>query len=353
MPQLPLQPPGQPPGQSPLRLSRLALDLPLESGASLPAELVYGTAGTLAPARDNVVLVPSYYTGTSDSYLPWIGPGRVLDTDRWFVVVVDMLGNGISTSPSNAPHEYAGPRFPRVTVRDQVRAQRALLDSLGIDRLRLVTGWSMGAMQAYEWAVSHPDAVDALLPICGAARCSPHNRVFLEGARAALVADPAFLDGSYVAPPVVGLRAFGTVYAGWAYSREFFLDAGEGSDRGFRALGYTSVDDVLRDWALDHAARDANDLLAMMDTWLSGDVGRERPGGYDAALGSITARTIVMPSTTDMYFTVADSAVEASLVPGAELRPLDSELGHVAGRPGVRETETAAIAAAVRELMEG
>ena len=320
-------------------LERFALDsLPLESGASLPAELAYATHGALSAARDNVVLVPSYYTGTHDSYLPWIGPGGVLDTDRWFVIVVNMLGNGVSTSPSTTGD------FPLVTMRDQVTAQGLLLDHLGIDRLRLVTGWSMGAMQAYEWAVGQPDRVDALLPICGAARCSPHNHVFLEGVRAALLADPAFAGGAYDAPPVAGLRAFGRVYAGWAYSREFFADG------TYRQLGYDSVEAVLEDWALDHAARDANDLLAMMDTWQSGDVGRGR-GGYENALASITARTIVMPSTTDLYFTVADSAVEASLVPGAELRPLSSDLGHVAGRPGVRAAETAAIAAAVRDLL--
>lgn len=324
-------------------LGRLAL----ESGAGLPARLTYATHGTLDPDGGNAVVVPSYYTGTHDSYLPWIGPGGVLDTDRLYVVVVDMLGNGVSTSPSNAPAEAAGPRFPLVTVRDQVRAQRRLLDHLGVARLRLVVGWSMGAMQAYEWAVAHPDDVDALLPICGAARCSPHNSVFLEGVRAALTADPAFRGGRYTEPPIAGLEAFGRVYAGWAYSRDFFHRA------TYRQLGYPSVPALLEGWAADHAAMDANDLLAMMDTWLSGDVGRDRPGGYEGALRSVRARTIVMPSTTDAYFTPADSEIEAALVPGAELRPLHSDLGHIAGRPGVRPAETAIIAEAVRDLLAG
>jgi len=319
----------------------------LESGASLPARLVHATHGTLAPGGGNAVLVPSYYTGTHESYLPWIGPGRVLDTDRLFVVVVDMLGNGVSTSPSNAPEDVAGPRFPVVTVRDQVRAQRLLLDSLGVRRLKLVMGWSMGAMQAYEWAVSYPDHVEALLAVCGAARCSPHNSVFLEGVRAALAADPAFEGGHYTRPPVAGLEAFGRVYAGWAYSRDFFHSGTH------RELGYPSVQAVLDGWAADHAALDANDLLAMIDTWQSGDVGRGRPGGYEAALRSIRARTIVMPSTTDAYFTPADSEIEASLVPGAELRLLRSDLGHIAGRPGVRDAETGVIARAARDLLAG
>jgi homoserine O-acetyltransferase/O-succinyltransferase len=325
-----------------LDLGRLAL----ESGASLPARLGYATHGTLARDGGNAVLVPSYYTGTSDSYLPWIGPGGVLDTDRLFVVVVDMLGNGVSTSPSNAPEEVAGPRFPVVTVRDQVTAQRLLLDYLGVRRLRLVTGWSMGAMQAYEWAVTYPDDVAAVLPICGAARCSPHNAVFLEGLRAALTADPTFRGGRYTEPPVAGLAAFGRVYAGWAYSRDFFHSG------TYRELGYPTVQAVLDGWAADHTALDANDLLAMIATWSSGDVGRGRPGGYDGALRSIRARAIVMPSTTDAYFTAADSAAEAALVRSAELRPLRSELGHIAGRPGIRAAETAAIGRAVRDLLD-
>jgi homoserine O-acetyltransferase len=324
-------------------LGRLAL----ESGASLPARLGYATHGTLDRDGGNAVLVPSYYTGTHDSYRPWIGPGGVLDTDRLFVVAVDMLGNGVSTSPSNAPAGAAGPDFPVVTVRDQVRAQRRLLDHLGVGRLRLVMGWSMGAMQAYEWAVSYPDDVDTLLPVCGAARCSPHNAVFLDGVRAALTADPAFQGGRYTVPPAAGLEAFGRVYAGWAYSRDFFHLG------SYRDLGYPSVPAVLEGWAADHAARDANDLLAMIATWQSGDVGRDRPGGYEGALRSIRARAVVMPSTTDAYFTAADSAVEAALMPSAELRPLVSELGHIAGRPGVRAAETHTIARAVRDLLDG
>jgi homoserine O-acetyltransferase/O-succinyltransferase len=322
-----------------LDLGRLAL----ESGASLPARLAYTTHGTLAADAGNAVLVPTYYTGTHASYRPWIGPGAVLDTDRWFVVVVDMLGNGVSTSPSTAPAGVAGPRFPTVTVRDQVRAQRPLLDHLGIERWRLVMGWSMGAMQAYEWAATYPEAVGGLLAICGAARCSPHNHVFLEGARAALEADPELRRGA--GTPAAGLAAFGRVYAGWAYSREFFQQG------TYRELGYPSVQAVLEGWAADHVAMDPHDLLAMMDTWQSGDVGRDRPGGFEAALGGISARTIVMPSTTDLYFTVADATVEAALIPGAELRPLPSELGHVAGRPGIRAGETAIVARAAHDLL--
>jgi homoserine O-acetyltransferase len=226
-----------------------------------------------------------------------------------------------------------------------VIAQRRLLAHLGVTRIRLIAGWSMGALQAYEWAVRFPDMVDAILPIAGAARCSPHNVVFLEGVKAALLADPTFDDGRYTSPPLQGLRAFGTVYAGWAYSQEFFR---EGT---YRELGYASVNAVVEGWAAGHELEDANDLLAMLGTWQRADVGKHHPGGFEGAMRSITARAIVMPGSTDLYFPQADSEREVELLQHGELRPLVSDLGHVAGRPGVRAAETAQIRAAVQELL--
>ncbi|HLS75438.1 MAG TPA: alpha/beta fold hydrolase [Nocardia sp.] len=310
-----------------------------ESGVDLPgARLSYRTHGALAPDGRNCVLLPSYYTGTHRSYEPWIGPGRMFDPAEWFVVTVDMFGNGLSTSPSNWTRAE---RFPLITVADNVRAQHALLESLGVRSIALAVGWSMGALQCYEWAVRHPEMVRALLPVCGAARCSDFNRVFLAGVAAALAADPAYPGGT----PVAGLRAFGTVYAGWAYSRDFF------DTRTYLELGYSSVEDLIEGWARDHEGMDARDLMAMLDTWRTADIGHGRPGGFEAALGSITAHTIVMPGTTDAYFTLADSAREAELVPGARLRPIESDLGHIAGRPGIRKAETDMIAAAAAELL--
>lgn len=319
----------------------------LVSGSDLPqAELAYRTWGTLNDDGDNCVLLPSYYTGTHQSYEPWIGPGRMLDPSRWFIVAVNLFGNGVSTSPSNAHPSVRAAEFPRVDIADNVIAQHALLTALGVRRIRLVLGWSMGALQAYEWAVRYPELVDAILPVAGAARCSPHNFVFLEGVKAALQADPAYDGGRYSLPPAVGLRAFGTVYAGWAYSQQFFRDG------TYRELGYRSVEALLAGWADDHEQYDANDLLAVLGTWQRADVGGHGRGGLEAALGGVAARCIVMPGSTDLYFPAADGAREAELVPAAQLRILESELGHVAGRPGIRSAETEQIHTAVRELLE-
>jgi homoserine O-acetyltransferase/O-succinyltransferase len=319
----------------------------LVSGSNLPsARLAYRSYGRLNEAGDNCILLPSYYTGTHASYEPWIGRGRLLDPSRWFVVAVNMFGNGLSTSPSYGDPAIQGAAFPDVGVADNVIAQHRLLSSLGVQKIRMVAGWSMGALQAYEWAVRYPEMVESILPIAGAAKCSPHNFVFLEGVKAALAADPVYDGGRYRSQPRQGLRAFGTVYAGWAYSQAFFRNG------SYRELGYESLDHLLAGWASDHEEMDANNLISVLGTWQRADVGTAARGGLKGALRQVEARCIVMPSTTDLYFPATDSSAEVDLLPNAELRPLVSELGHVAGRPGIRAAETAQIGEAMRLLLE-
>eukprot|EP00850_Spirogloea_muscicola_P015179 SM000114S24142 [mRNA] locus=s114:180400:186654:+ [translate_table: standard] len=271
------------------------------------------------------------------------GPGKALDPARWFIIVPNMLGNGLSSSPSNMPPPDDGPNFPpsapsrsltaaaarvpeQISVRDNVAAQHCLVTArFGIARLALVTGWSMAAAQAFQWAVSFPDMVPSVLPFCGSARTSPHNKVFLEGLRAALTADAAFAGGRYSAPPSAGLRAFARVYAGWGFSQKWYwLEK-------WRELGFGSLEDFLVGrWEEGFAREDANDLLAMLTTWQATDVGRTPgfDGDHRAALASIKARVIVMPAERDLYFPAEDSAYEAALIPHAELRVI----------PGVEDT---------------
>lgn len=166
--------------------------------------------------------------------------------------------------------------------------------------------------------------------MCATARCWPHNRVFLDGVRSALMADPVYNGGDYQRAPEAGLKAFARVYAGWAYSQAFFR-------RGlYRNLGFADIDALLRFWEQDHLAQDANDLLAVMHAWESADPGDNDlyRGDYRAALAAITAHTVVMPCRTDLYFTVDDARHEASLIAGARLQVLDSDYGHAAGAPG-------------------
>ena len=307
-------------------------DLALQSGERLPdAKLAYKTYGMLSPAKDNVVLLPTFYTGTHERNEGFFGRGRALDPARHFIVSVNLFGNGISSSPSNTPAPCDGPRFPNVTLFDNVACQRRLLEEVfGVERVRLVAGWSMAGCQSYQWAAQYPDRVDAILPFCTSARTSPHNFVFLEGVKAALQADGAWNGGDYDAPPVRGLKAFGRVYAGWAYSQTFYREG------LYRKLGFEAFEDLLRAWEADHLNWDANDLLAKLWTWQHADISANDlyHGDFNKALGAIRARAIVIPCTQDLYFPPEDNAFEVSRMPNAELRPFDSPWGHCAASPG-------------------
>ena len=188
------------------------------------AQLAYKTLGTLNSARDNAVLVPTWYTGThNDIETFMVGEGRALDPRKYFIVMTNLLGNGISSSPSNTPSPSERGRFPKVTIHDNVRLQQLLLtQKLGIARIRLVTGWSMGACQTFEWAAQFPEMVRAACPIAGSARTASYNKVFLLALQRALELDPVFADGFYDRPPVNGLKAFAAIYAGWGTSEPFY-----------------------------------------------------------------------------------------------------------------------------------
>src|SRR5690348_4388571 len=195
-----------------------------ESGVTLPkAVIVYGTYGHLNADRSNAVLLPSHYMANHHGYEWLIGPGLALDTAKLFLVATELFGNGHSSSPSNTPEPYHGPRFPVTTIRDNVEAvHRLLTDDLKITHLRAIIGFSMGAQQAFQWAVSYPSFADKIVATAGTAKTYPHGVVRLEGQIAALTADAAFQGGDYTSPPTKGLEAFGMVWAGWLFSQEWW-----------------------------------------------------------------------------------------------------------------------------------
>src|ERR1700733_8950187 len=154
-----------------------------ESGVTLPqAKIVYGTYGHLNAAKDNVVLLPSHYMANFHGYEWLIGPGRALDTSQLFLVATDLFGNGRSSSPTNTPEPFHGPRFPVMTIRDNVEAVHKLLtEELKVTHLKAVIGFSMGAQQAFQWAVSYPDFMDRVVATSGTAKTYGHGFVRLEG----------------------------------------------------------------------------------------------------------------------------------------------------------------------------
>ncbi|AFY62411.1 alpha/beta fold hydrolase [Synechococcus sp. PCC 6312] len=323
----------------------------LQCGAVLSeANIVYQTYGELNADRSNVILYPTSY-GAHHSDIDWlIGPDRILDPSRWFIVIPNMFGNGLSSSPSNCPEcQLAESNFWFTHV-DNVQAQEQLLRIVfGIEKLALIYGWSMGAQQAYHWGVLFPDRVERIAALCGTAKTTDHNRIFLKSLRAALTADPAWDGRRFQRIPDRGYRAYAQIYASWAASQAFYRQG------LYYQLGYESLEDYLeRAWEASYRKRDPHNLITMLDTWLRCDVS-DNPifkGDYEQALKSISATTLVMPATTDLYFTPEDCAAEANLIPNAEYLPIPSIWGHRAGNPYQNPEDAIFIRQAIIELLE-
>ena len=314
-------------------------DVVLQSDITLRgAMLGYKTHGKLNSDKSNTILYPTRFCGRHEDNEFLIGKGMALDPEKYFIVVPNLFGNGVSSSPSNTPPPFDRARFPNVTIYDNVAMQRRLLvEKFGIERLTMAVGWSMGAQQAYHWAAMFPDEVERLAPVCGSARTSHHNHVFLEGMKAALTAASAWQNGWYDKPPKTGLRAMGRGWAGWALSQAFYRQ------ELYRQLGFASVEEFLvRFWEDLLLKRDANNMLALIWSWQKSDISANPlyEGNFESALGAIKAKTVVMPGQTDLYFPPEDSAYEVEHVPNAELKTIPSIWGHYAGGPANPEDVT-------------
>ncbi|HET7399053.1 MAG TPA: homoserine O-acetyltransferase [Intrasporangium sp.] len=343
--------PGDPPGcRSFLEIG----DLTLERGSVLPDVVVaYETWGTLNAARDNVVLVEHALTGDSHVVGPageghpspgwWeglIGPGRPLDTSAWFVVATNVLGGcqGTTGPASAAPDGRPwGGRFPLITVRDQVRAEAAVLDRLGIERLAAVIGGSMGGMRALEWAVGFPERVQRCVVLASTAYATADQIAWCQPQLLAIRQDPDFCDGDYYdagRSPDAGLGLARRI-AHITYRTERELDdrfgrspqAGEDPLAG-PGRGRFAVESYLDHHAGKLARRfDANSYLVLTEAMNSHDVGRGR-GGLAAALATVTADCTVVSVDTDRLYPPRLSDELAALLPRAARVEISSPHGH-------------------------
>ncbi len=303
-----------------------------ESGVVLPeAHITYGTYGKLNAAGDNAVLLPSHYMAKFRGYEWLIGPGKALDPTKLFLVSTEMFGNGRSSSPSNTSEPLHGPRFPRTTIRDNIEAvHRLLTDELHVNHLKAVIGFSMGAQQAFQWAVSYPDFMDRIVATSGTAKTYGHGIVRLEGQIAALTADENFKNGEYTAPPEKGLQAFAMVWTGWLFSQEWWRRE-LWKNPATPDLTFEQVVERYRTKFIPGA--DANDLILQMHAWQKHNVGGTAgfKGDVEAALRSIKVPVLYMPSETDLYFPVTDARYEAAFIPKCTFLPIPSIWGHPAG----------------------
>jgi homoserine O-acetyltransferase len=325
----------------------------LQSGITLPdAKMAYKTFGSLNAAKDNVIVYPTWYSGFVANNEWLIGKDKALNPDKYFIIVPCPLGNGQSSSPSNTPEPFNQSRFPHVSLYDNVSFQHRLVESFGISKIKLVTGWSMGAQQTFQWASLYPDMVERCAPFAGSAKTAPHNFVFLEGVKAGIITDDAWKNGWYDVQPKKGLRSVGRIYAGWGLTQRFY------KEELWRNHGFASLEDFLVGfWEGFFLQRDANNLLAMLWSWQHADISANDVynGDLQKALGAITARSTVLSPTTDLYFPLEDNAWEVAQMTnakgGAKHVEITGAYGHFAGG-GLCDEDTACIDKEIQLLLD-
>ncbi len=302
----------------------------LENGSTLRnLQICFSTLGTLSEAKDNAILFPTWYSGTSKILeQAYIGPDRALSPTRYFIILVNQIGNGLSSSPSNTPRPLSASSFPSISLGDDVRAQHKLVtERFGIPSLELVLGGSMGAQQTYEWAVRFPDFVKRAAPIAGTAKATAHNRLLVQTFKDAITSDPAWQNGWYADSASVhqGLRRHARLFAASGFTPLLY------KSEGWRSLGFTSTDDFVTAFVEAHfLPHDPNNLLTMLSKWKAGDVSRLTGGCLQIALEKIKARISVIAIKEDGFFPLEDIRAEAHMIPKADLKVISSKWGHLA-----------------------
>ncbi len=302
-------------------------DFALEMGETLRnAKLLYKTHGKLNAKKDNAILFPHMWSGTSSSMEGFIGEGRPLDPKKYFIILPGMLGNGFSSSPSNTPTPHDRGAFPNVTIGDDVQAQHRLLtEHFGITQLELVLGWSMGAQQTYEWAVRYPYMVKRAAPFAGTAKATPHNKLWVSSHEDALKSDPNYNNGFYhdSRDCHVGIRRHSRLWAVMGLCQEFY------QQETWSSLGFSSVEDFQTGfWDNYFLPMDPNNLICQGWKWRHGDVSKHTNGDLKAALGRIKAKTYVITFSHDMSFPPEHSEAEQKLIPNSEYHLVDTLWAH-------------------------
>jgi homoserine O-acetyltransferase len=302
--------PQQPPHQS-----WGAGDLKLESGEVIKDFAIsYVTHGKLNDRKSNAILMVTAISGNHHRLDFMIGPGKALDTDKYFIVCTDAIGNGLTTSPSNS---RAQPRmqFPKFTIRDMVASQHRLMkEKLGIDHVVAVVGPSMGGMQVLQWGVSHPDYMDALVAMVPLAKTPAWTVLVLESSRKAIMLDAAWKDGNYDAPPEKGIRLWRDILS--------FMSA---RTPDMYAAQFKNGMDILP-WLEQQEtsllkAFDANDWIYQTWAYERHDVGTTPGFNGDTAkaLGAIKAKTLVLTGTKDLLNPEFEPIEAGKAIPGVKM----------------------------------
>jgi homoserine O-acetyltransferase len=319
-----------------------------QSGVTLPAvKLAYRTHGELNSARDNAILFPTFLGAEPEALDRWVGPGRPLDPTRYFIIMPGHFGLPPSTSPSNTEPPFDRGAFPAVRIADDVIAQHRLVtEQYGISELQLVLGWSVGALQTYEWAVRFAPMVRRMACIAGAPKPSPWTKLWLRYAlEEPLASDPAWQGGFYQSASQMqaAVRRMAHVTALTLPPLGFY---GE-NDSPCRTLGFASAADAVAHFFeafwLPH---EPGNIVAQARKAAAADPAAG--GDIAQALGRITAKTLVVAFSRDFMFPPAESKEDAGRIPGATYEEITSAFGHLATF-ALSEQDVKAVDALLRE----
>ena len=293
-------------------------DLKLENGSVIRnCRIGYRTFGQLNADKSNVVVFPTWAGGTTEQLQSSIGPGRLIDTTTYYVVAIDALSNGVSSSPSNSRLQ---PRmkFPQFTLRDTVESQHELLRQvLTINHVKAIVGISMGGMQTFQWMVSYPDFMDKAVPIVGSPRLAPYDLLLWQAQIEALMRDRDWNGGNYKSNPARALD--------FAFGELLLTTPSDYNQRMKREQVFSDLDKARRD-----AKRfDANDKIRQDQAMMSLDVSREFGGSLERAAQAVKAKVLVVVAKFDHVVTPGPATEFASLL-GAKLLSLDGDCGHLA-----------------------
>jgi homoserine O-acetyltransferase len=312
------------PNQAAHQLYRIG-DLPLEGGETIKDfSISYVTHGTLNAKKSNAILMVTAISGNHHRIDFMIGPGKALDTDKYFIICTDAIANGLTTSPSNSTVQ---PRmkFPRFTIRDMVTSQHRLLtEHLGINHVVAVIGPSMGGMQTLQWGVSHPDFMDSLVAMVPLARTPAWTVTVLDASRKAIMLDPAWKNGDYTEPPEQGIRLWRDIL-GFLAARTPEISRDQ----------FPNPLDILP-WMKEQEtglikAFDANDWIYQTWAYERHDLGTTpgMNGDLKKALGSIKAKTFILVGTKDLLNPEWEALEAARYIP--DVKPLTISPGAITG----------------------
>jgi homoserine O-acetyltransferase/O-succinyltransferase len=306
----------------------LTYDFEFENGSVLPElRVAYETHGKLNAGRDNAILLVHGASGHRHGFDPLIGPGKTFDTEKNFVITVDAIGGGDSSSPKDG----LGQDFPRYTIRDMMAAQHALVTrGLELATMRAVGGSSMGSFVSLEWGVHHPEMVRSLILLLPSPKAEPSFQITVDLMTSVIALDPEWQGGRYARNPVEGLRLAGMLYYPWVVSAPYL-------DRLPAKKLAKEIEESAR--AFDNW--DANSLVLRYAATRAHDVSGPFGGDMATALAQITAPTLVLPSASDRLLGLDGARRIRDGVKQATYAEIPSNLGHRAARlaSGTPETD--------------